>query len=286
MEQNAALSGFFVEYTSGKNSRKERTMEAVNSNLINYYPNESAANRSLNATQTQIAAITSSRSLGMRLETEEGDKVTFSLDAKASAVYATHREVGMDNGSFNAQWEELSGGQFERQMTFKVEGNLNKQERREIRRVMKSINRMMKNFVQGKLNPMMAKIQKLQGLDTIDSLEVGMSYERRVIAAQQTQTAVSYNRSAEMMPVIKAPATVAGLPIKNDADTLAEDMAREVVHSQAPTDLLRELADRLLKVYRDQADKWNPTGGHALDHIREIFQSTVDAVDETAPLFR
>lgn len=257
-------------------------MEAVNSALTNYYPNESAVNRSLNTSQTQLAAITSSRSLDMSLMTEEGDKVTFSMDAQALAIYAAHGEVDMDDESFNARWGEFSAGQFERRMTFSVEGDLNKQERREIRKVMKTINRMMKNFVQGKLNPMMDKAQKLQGLETIDSLEVDMSYERRVIVAQQTQAAVSYDRTGEMAPVMKAPATVAGLPIKNEANTLAEDIAKEVVQSQAPTDPLRELADRLLKAYRDRAAKWNPTGGRVMDHIREMFESTVDAAGKMA----
>lgn len=279
-EQRAALFGFIVEYTSGKNSRKESTMEAVNTALSSYYPNES----SLKASQTQLAAVTSSRSLDMSLVTEEGDKVTFSMDAQTSAIYAAYGEVGMDDESLNAQWGAFSAGQFEREMTFTVEGDLNKQERREIRKVMKTINRMMKNFVQGKLNPMMARAQKLQGLETIDSLEVGMSYERQVIVAQQTQAAVSYSRTGEVTPVMTSPAAVVERPIKGDAEAVADDMAKEVVHSQAPTDPLRALADQLLKAYRDQAAKWNPTGGRVMDHIREMFEAAVDASGKTASM--
>jgi hypothetical protein len=76
------------------------------------------------------------------------------MDAQASALYAAHGEVGMVDESLNAQWSEFSAGQFERRMTFSVEGDLNKQECCEIRKVMNTINRMMHQFVQGKLNPM------------------------------------------------------------------------------------------------------------------------------------
>lgn len=257
-------------------------MEAVNTALTNYYPNESAVNRSLNASQTQLAAITSSRSLDMNLVTEEGDKVTFSMDAQASAIYAAYAEVGMDDDSLNAQWGEFSAGQFEREMTFTVEGDLNRQERREIRKVMKTLNRMMHNFVQGKMNPMMAKAQKLQGLETIDSLEVDMSYERQIVVAQQTQATVSYDSNGEAAPMATSFPHVAGHghAIHNEAKAVAEGMAKEVAHSQAPTDPLRELADRLLKAYRDQAAKWNPTSGRVMDHIREIFDDAVDAFNK------
>jgi hypothetical protein len=286
MQQYNDLLGFLVEYSIGKNSRKERTMEFVNSALTNNYLMESAVNRTLDASRTQMAAITSTRSLDMSLVTDEGDKVTFSMDAQASAIYAAHSQAAMDDESLYAQWGEFSAGRFDRWMTLSVEGDLNKQERREIRKVMKTINRMMKQFVQGKLHPMMAKAEKLQGLESIDSLEVDMSYERQMIVAQQTRAAVSYDRSGQMAPMMRAPSAVAVFAIKNEASALAEDLAKEVVRGQAPTDRLKELADRLLKAYRDREAAWNPTGGHVLDHTRELFDAAVDAVGQTASMER
>ncbi len=53
----------------------------------------------------------------------------------------------------------------------------------------------MKNVVEGRMEPMMAEAGRLQGLNTIDNLEVSMAYERRVVVGQQTPAAVSYGRS-------------------------------------------------------------------------------------------
>lgn len=172
-------------------------METVNNPVASYNPQEPNLSRSIQAFRTQLAAASSSRSLDLDLVTEEGDKVTLSIDTQDSAIYAARGEVGMDAESLYAQWGEFSGGQFEREVSLTVEGDLNKQERREIRKVIRTIIRMMHNFVQGKLNPMMAKAQKLQGLETIGSLEVEMSYERQVLVAQQTQAAVTYDPSGE-----------------------------------------------------------------------------------------
>lgn len=266
-------------------------METVNNTVTPYYPQESDLSRSFQASRTQLAAFTSSRSLDLDLVTEEGDKVTLSIDAQASAIYGAQGEAGMNDESLYAQWGEFSSGQFEREVSLTVEGDLNKQERREIRKVIRTINRMMHNFVQGKLNPMMAKAQKLQGLETIGSLSVEMSYERQVLVAQQTQAAVTYDPSGEVAggaaitdlvpqrPVMGRP-TLDG-PALDAAETVAQDMAKAVAFAPAPADPLRALADRLLQAYADRAAEWNPVGGRILDHIREVFEKAVDVFGQS-----
>jgi len=67
-----------------------------------------------------------------------------------------------------------------------VQGDLNRRERREIRKVIETINRMMRGFVHGKLNAMAAGTRGLQNLKTIDSMEIEMSYERQVMVARQS----------------------------------------------------------------------------------------------------
>ncbi len=259
-------------------------MEAVCNCRHDYVPYESSVKQSLQASQTRMAAVTSSRSLDLNLVTEEGDKVTLSMDAKASAIYASHGAVGVDEDEMQARWGEFSGGQFERDISITVEGDLNKQERREIRKVLRTINRMMKKFVQGKMAPMMSKAQKLQGLETIDSLEVEMSFQNQVIVAQQSQAAVAYDRSGAVTPLkavgqsAPAPNQIEA-PIIAEARTVAEDMAEEVHKAQAPRDPLRALADRLLQAYHDQASQWNPLGGEIMENVREMFEAAMDAFE-------
>lgn len=266
-------------------------METAINTVTSYFPREPDLSRPFQASRTQLAAVTGSRSLDLDLVTEEGDKVTLSIDAQASAIYAAHGEGGMNDESLYVQWGEFSGGAFDREVSLAVEGDLNKQERREIRKVIRTINRMMQNFVQGKLNPMMAKAQKLQGLETIGSLAVEMSYERQVLVAQQTQAAVTYDQSGDVSggaaitdPASQRPAmghpTIDG-PALDAAETVAQNMAHAVVFAPAPADPLRALAHRLLQAYGDRAAEWNPLGGRILDHIREVFEKAVDVFGQS-----
>jgi hypothetical protein len=243
------------------------------------------------ATQTGLAAVSDSRSLELNLATQEGDKVTLSMDAKASAIYACHGAVGMDGQQLNAQWGEFGSGQFEREVILTVEGDLNQQERREIRKVIGTINRMIHGFVQANLSSMMDNTYKLQYLETIDSLEVTMSCQRRVLVARQNQAAVLYDRTGEVTsPRAVTGDPVAQTPVTVQARTVAGDMAEAVRKSKAPRDAIQATADRLLQAYRDWTSQWNPLGGHILDHIRDIFDSAMETVrqgeDDVGDRFR
>ncbi|MEJ2153882.1 MAG: hypothetical protein P8X96_00950 [Desulfobacteraceae bacterium] len=257
-------------------------MEAIQNAVSCSCPNDLSASRSLYACQTQLAAVTSSQSMDLELLTEEGDKVTLSIDAQASAVYAAHGAVVADDDELYGQWGEFSGGAFEREVDVTVDGDLNQQERREIRKVIRTLNRIMNDFVQDRLNPMISKARQLQGLKTIDSLEVEMSYERQVLIAQQAEAAVAYDRTGEVAAASAAPGSMESvdLPIVKEAEVVAADMAGEVVSARTPLDPLKELADRLLQAYHDRSEEWNPLAGRVIDHIHDVFHAIVGGTEE------
>jgi hypothetical protein len=255
-------------------------MEAIDTAMIPtpYFPKESTAQRSAQVSQFQMAAISSSQSMDLALMTKEGDKVTLSVDAKASAFYAAYGEAqaGDDDESY-ARWGEFSAGQYDREVTITVEGDLNKAERREIRKVLKTISKMMKNFMQDKLEPMMDKAGRLQGLHTIDSLQVSMAYERQVVVAQETRAAVSYDQYGEASQALGVSADEIELPLKAESESVARNMAQAVTSADAPADPLRMMADELLKAYREQVARRNPLGGRIMNHIRNLFNVAVNA---------
>jgi hypothetical protein len=256
-------------------------MEPINAATMStpYYPRETTVQCFAQVSQFQMAAVNDSQWLDMSLITKEGDKVTLSVDAKASALYAAFGEVqASDADEGSARWGQLSIGQYEREVTMTVEGDLNRAERREIRNVMKTLNKMMKNFMQDKLGPMMAKAGKLQGLlHTIDSLQISMAYERRVVVAQETQAAISYDRYGETSQGPAVSTNGIELPLKAESESLATNMAQAVTSADAPPDPLREMADGLLKTYREQAARWNPLGGLIMDRIRNLFNAAVNS---------
>jgi hypothetical protein len=150
---------------------------------------DAVAQGSVQAIQTQLAAISSSRSTGLDLVSGEGDKVTLSIDAQAFALVASSDEVELDEDGIAAQWLALRAGAVERVIQLTVEGKLNRQERREIPKILKTINKMMAQSVQGRLVPMMNKAKKLGGLETIDSLDLSMSMNSRSSWPSKTRAA-------------------------------------------------------------------------------------------------
>jgi hypothetical protein len=239
-----------------------------------------AAQLSVQATSTQLAVASDSRSLDLDLVTEEGDTVTLSLDARASAIYAAFGDIEMDGDGLSAQWTEMRAGQFERELSLTVEGDLNRQELREIRRVIKTITEMMNQFVQGNLNSMAAGAGKLEGLETIDSLEVSMSYERQVAVIEQEQSGVSYDRTGQAVAETATDTTAArSVRLVADARSLAEKMAREVTASTAPTGRIMESAERMFRAHRRRAGRMGAMGGRIMDHIRDRFKAAVYGAD-------
>lgn len=251
------------------------TMETINNCASPCAGRDAVPQRSLKASQTKLAAISSSRSIDLDLVTEEGDKVTLSIDAKAFAMVTSSGEVGMDENGVAAQWSEVQAGAVEREIQLTVEGDLNRQERREIRKVLKTINKMMAQFVRGKLAPMMSKAKKLGGLETIDSLELSMSYERQVLVAQQNQVSVAYDHYGQSASAPAVEGKPSPLQFAVEARSLARDMAKEVETAAVPGERFLEMAEDLFKAHRRRARRMHPMGGRAMDHIRELFKAAL-----------
>jgi hypothetical protein len=162
----------------------------------------------------------------------------------------------------------VRAGAVEREIQLTVEGELNRQERREIRKVLKTINKMMAQFVQGKLVPMMNKAKKLGGLETIDSLELSMSYERQVLVAQQNQVSVAYDQYGQSASAPTVDEKPAPLQFAVEARSLARDMAKEVKTAAVPGERFLAMAKNLFKAHHRRARRLHPMGGRAMDHIR------------------
>lgn len=222
--------------------------------------------RSLQAERTAVAAMSSEQHLDVTLVTDEGDKVTLSLDARAAAMYGAYEAMSADGQGFAAAKGEFSAGLYEREMTFTVEGDLSEKEQKDIRKALKTLDQMMHNFVNGDLKPMMAKIGKLQGLESLAGIEANMSYERTVVVARQSQaTAVYGPASPTTLPVVQSDDSETALAQKTDA--LGDQMAQVITASQSPADRMLAFVEQLLDDYRKQMAEFDPMGVRMVDRV-------------------
>lgn len=258
-------------------------MDAINtlSTVSNYPPTKDDGLRTFQSSRTDLAAVTRTRQMDVELVTAEGDKVTISLDSRSAGLYAMHEETQIDDAGVVAyQKNELTMGLYQRQMSFTVEGDLNAAEMRDINKVMKTLDKMMNKFVNGKLKPMAAQARKLQGLDTIAGLDVQASMESRVVTATQRQAAATYNRlGAQSAPQIQPRQNSMAVPAA-EADAVTDAMAQEVQSTDTPAHRMMQFVNQLLDDYRRQMEDLHQSGSQIMDRIHSRLQSVVSA--ETA----
>ena len=234
--------------------------------------------RPLQVSDTQWAAVRSSQHFDVSLVTNEGDKVTLSLDAQAAAAYAAFEEIDGDaEDGFSYSKGEMSLKFFQQDSALVVEGDLNADEQRDIRQALESLRKMMQDFIEGDLVPMLAKARKLQGLETISGLEAQMTCESQLVVGRQTQAVAVYepNGTATEESAPAAPATPELSAIKPKAAAVAKHMARRLKPMKAHRRRTMHLVHGMLRAYRNQMARMNTSAARMIDFISERLNAEV-----------
>lgn len=154
---------------------------------------------SFQAEQTRAGSLSQSQSTDLTITTDEGDTVTLSLSSATEVNAGIYRSVSYADG-----WDESTQTSFfefsdSQHLSVKVDGDLNAEEKEDIRAAMEVIGGMIDDFLSGDLLEMAADGELLKELDTVASLEAAFSYERQVMYGEQErveirQSALEENR--------------------------------------------------------------------------------------------
>ncbi|MDA8141914.1 MAG: hypothetical protein M0036_24975 [Desulfobacteraceae bacterium] len=259
----------------------------ISNNLSSSTPYMGQDLRSLQAERAAVAAVSTSKSMDVQLVTAEGDKVTISLDAKAASMYGVFESAGMqtdkDSAQVGYQKTQIGASSYEREMTFTVEGDLNDQEKKDIQKALKTLNRMMKGLVHGDFKSMLGKAEKLKGLESITSIDAQMSYARTVVVAQQaavsaqTGSAPAITKPADQNAQVTAtqPSSPV-LELAQKADQVADTTAKEVQKTQTPMERIMAFFDKMLDDYRQQAAQLDPNGAKLVDRVAQQLRAALE----------
>lgn len=241
----------------------------------------------VSASQTQLATVSFSRSLDLNLVTEEGDKVTLSMDVQASALYLDSTFVSTaDDGDYRYSRSELAAGSSQYDVSLTIEGDLNEEEQREIRKVIKTLSKMMDQLAVGNVQPDVATANKLAGLDTIAGLDAHLSYERQVVVARQTEATAVYDRTGELTNTTSETKghQFPRLPEKARADEMANEMARHFRKAKAPWAHKMKAVERLFETRRKSAavETNENNAMNIFDYLRERMHDALETAGQNA----
>ena len=126
-------------------------MNAINSdNLISLDQfNTEPKQQMYQASQVSLSAVSREQSADVALVTKEGDKVTLSVQSSFEAAYGTYDSQARMNGVDAATRGRFGSLNLEREITIRVEGDLNQAEKKEIKQVLRKIFKTVKNFLSG-----------------------------------------------------------------------------------------------------------------------------------------
>ncbi|GEM_PF-1472421 len=145
---------------------------------------------SSNKTQSSSAALQVRQSSDITLFTEEGDKVTLSSASRFEAGYAIYSSQGVIDGKASQVDAEAFSVSKASVFELSVEGDLNKQELKDIEKALKTIEKLTTDFFSGNTDKAVDRASRIAKLDSIASFEAVLQYSKSLSAkAAVTETA-------------------------------------------------------------------------------------------------
>jgi len=206
-----------------------------------------SCDRSYNTSALTRVASTLQQNADVTIVTAEGDKVTLSSGSQAQVTYATYEELRYMGGHFSQFRGENLGLEVSREHSILVDGDLNKKELRDIRKAIRTIEKMMRDFLSGHVDHAIGRAMKVSKLESISSLEASLQFERSLSVDQQFTERVTSEptESAEDLTVTDDAITAGHI------DKLTGEMGQVVLDSGVkPAKLfqpIREVFSRLIK---------------------------------------
>jgi len=162
---------------------------------------------SVQATQVKVSQ---SQTADITIVTAEGDTVTLSANRSAELSFTTYNAQGQAGDSSGAI--SAASAEFRRSSDFSitVDGDLNKEELKEIRTAIRTIQKAANDVLKGHEEKAAAQTAKLAGLDQIASIDADLEFNREVSVTQvtaQSDTADVQTTQAPTTAVAPTPVT-------------------------------------------------------------------------------
>jgi hypothetical protein len=135
------------------------------------------------------ALVSQQQNKDITIFTQEGDRVTISSGQQSQAFYSDYRANQDKATDFK---DERLRSENSRHISIAVDGNLNKQEMKDVRKAIKRIDKIMTKILKGgDINKGLAKTLQLVNKDSISGIEVNYSYEKSILVEHTAVEGIS-----------------------------------------------------------------------------------------------
>ena len=245
-------------------------------------PGPAPDNSFYSAAKVSQATISSEQSMDVTIITDQKDVVTLSFDADFNSSYTTYEGLAKsENGYAGIEGRRFSYG-VSIEQSVKVEGDLNKQEMRDIKKVMKRIGKMMEKFLAGKMDDVAEKAQKLlKNRKSLESVDAKLEFEKSVSVLSQTYAEAASVSSFGSTPKIQPVELPAEFSSRfNPIDRLTDEMADVVKKSgHRPGHMLKAADDLFYRMFKDFAGK-GPLNADKMNVTRLIQSDFLNKLQE------
>lgn len=273
------------------------TIAIASPNTLELYPftPSSLSGQKLQASQILRLASVSEISQDITLQTKEGDTVTLSMDRETVAVYGRDARMSIDQQSaVNADGEQFTqqhvstetqawfGLESSQELTLTVEGDLSREEIRDIRNALRRIDRLIgRSFKPETAGRRGHRPAGPARLGTLAGIEIDVQQSRMIMVAQSTNlSALTYGANGQTAENPAQPIETTAPEWQAVADETAAIVAETGIHPERFVDPLRDLFSHWARkmnhrhsVHHQMARMMEAAVMHRLDPF---------AVDETA----
>jgi len=237
----------------------------------------------LNKTQFSQATLQVQKSTDFTLFTEEGDKVTLSSFSILEAGFATYNNQGFIDGAVSETSAEVFYLNQEFGIKLSVEGDLNQQELKDIRKALKTIEKLAHDFFSGRTDHAVKRASKLMRLETISGFEAILQYDRSA-SVQTASTQVLTPPASEHDQTVTS--ALIGPPISEsvlnvEVEQLVEKITEVVVDSPVESETLAKHTNSFLEHLFVQFSQNNNESRFELQVIRQIQSEFIQRFRES-----
>ena len=219
--------------------------------LSNGHPKPQLNGMPDNYSQINHTSVAGEQSTDIKIVTKEGDKVTLSSDIQLEASLTTYNSIARTNGTYTESKGKLFSFDANKQFTIGVEGDLNDQEKKEIKKVIKTIFKMVKNFLSGNDDQLTKKARKLANLNSISNVEAEFEFNKSIAKVDHFSAESVTNSPIPEKPNPSETEANESNDAFNPVTRLTDRMAQHVKDSGIKPVKLLKYADRMFsKLFR------------------------------------